>query len=126
MRAWLDAQFGARGVIQRNDLPPHLAPLGDGASGPRQPHVDARAAGRRDDPVAAVAVETDHAGAYGRGMRAESTREEHVVVGVIGVHVPENTGQRLIVENVRHAAQPKSRDGLVMWVCLNAGARPRG
>lgn len=103
MRTWLDAELLARGVVQRHDLATHGRPLGDLAARPRNTEFF-RDAGARDLPDAAVPVEVGHHGLgdLDIGCRGEGTRDEHVVVGVVDVHVVEDGGDDVGFEDVRH------------------------
>src|SRR5690606_12201210 len=88
----LQAQLGARAVVDDDDLAANLGTLADGGR-PR----DAEGALLATDgvgPAALVFAEIDH----GRGLRgavAERPRDEEVVVSVVIVHVMQHGGDDL-------------------------------
>ncbi len=103
MRAWLDAEPLARGVVQRHDLAAHSRTLGDLPARPRDTQF-LRDAGARDLPGAAVTVDVRHHGARDLdvGCRGEGASDEQVVFDVVVVHVSEDGGDDVGFEDVRH------------------------
>lgn len=104
MRARLDPETRASGVVQGDDFAPDGRTLGDRPTRPGHAQFGHNVTAS-DVPHSAISVERCHHGIRDLviGCRSESASDEDVVVGVVAVHVAQNGCDHVGIEDVGHA-----------------------